>query len=234
MEQYKKWTNEQGQLWVNVASSIYTIKDFVNFDNNPYLYAYPLYRLCKPILKPILPAFPLKILNGIEDAKRVAPLLKHDCRKPLPFPKQSVDHILCSHFLEHVYPDEADNILHDFLRILKVGGTIDLRVPDIAAYVRQYLQDAEAGNVSAADKLIIETVLTFNKHRSFRSRMLECFGWCGLQHRWMYDAASFQAKIKSCFGDTIVFLTDNTTPSRIFRPEIPDGDVRLYIQKITS
>jgi len=41
-----------------------------------------------------------------------------------------IDHILCNDFIEHFFHWEAVSLLEDFYRVLRGGGTLELRVPD--------------------------------------------------------------------------------------------------------
>jgi hypothetical protein len=51
---------------------------------------------------------------------------------PLPFPDDSVDRLYSSHFLEHLPWTHVPQVLADFARIIRPGGTIELHVPDMA------------------------------------------------------------------------------------------------------
>jgi len=49
---------------------------------------------------------------------------------PLPFKDESFDHILCSHFLEHLPAgDVTIHLMNECHRILKPGGTMHVEVP---------------------------------------------------------------------------------------------------------
>lgn len=52
---------------------------------------------------------------------------------PNHFEEGSVGHILASDFIEHHYHWEAIQLLKDFFRILRSGGTIEMRLPDFEA-----------------------------------------------------------------------------------------------------
>jgi predicted SAM-dependent methyltransferase len=52
-----------------------------------------------------------------------------DLRNPLPFATNSVDFILCVHTLEHLYPDEAINLLKEVYRVLKPNKSARFAVP---------------------------------------------------------------------------------------------------------
>lgn len=49
----------------------------------------------------------------------------------IPFHDNSIDFIFTSHFLEHVYREDAVKILEDSLRALKPGGIIRVSIPDL-------------------------------------------------------------------------------------------------------
>jgi predicted SAM-dependent methyltransferase len=97
---------------------------------------------------------------------------QHDFRRRLPFCDNSVYHILCSHFLEHVIRDECSEILLDFNRVLKRGGKLHVIVPDIVIQVQKYLSRRIAGEKGAADAFIKEILLTTESRGSLKYRVL--------------------------------------------------------------
>ncbi len=48
-------------------------------------------------------------------------------RSPMPFQDSSVDFVLCAHVLEHIL--DWEKVVFDIYRILKPGGSFELRVP---------------------------------------------------------------------------------------------------------
>lgn len=205
-----QYSNQHGQLWLNVASSTETLNDFVNLDNHIWMSILPVY----PVVKALVPAGYRAHIEKFRATKARAPLVRHDCRKKLPFPDGSVDHILCSHFLEHVYVEEMKEILRDFHRALKPGGTVHIIVPDLRLQAEKFLSDSARGNTMAADEFVEATVLGRRSPGSWKYRMLELRGSFGLQHRWMYDRESIAEYIR---GAGFECLSENTTPSREFR-----------------
>ena len=177
--------------WLNVASSTCVEPGFVNLDNHVFLTISGWPRLLTRL-------FPARYRASIEDYRHAASqatLVRHNCQKPLPYSAKSVDHILCSHFLEHVYPDEARAILEDFRRVLKPGGTLHIIVPDIERMAHDYLSAKDGGDAHAADRFIADTLLTARSRGTIRFRILEAVGGFGLIHRWMYDDASIRALV---------------------------------------
>ena len=214
LENYK---NDQGELWLNVASSSYPVEGFVNLDNHILMIA-----LDHPYLLPLIPRRNKDMLDRYRDARAKGVFVRHDCRKKLPVPDATVDHILCSHFLEHVFPDEGQAILADFKRALKPGATMHIIVPDIEILARRYIEQCDAGSPTAADDLIQQSLLSKRDRGSWRFRVLEFSGGFGLGHRWMYDRNSMRARIEA---QGFEMLEGNDTPSRAFR----EGDDSVHV-----
>ena len=51
----------------------------------------------------------------------------------LPFRDEAFDYIYSSHLLEHFSHREVKNVLVEWVRVLKTGGTIEIRCPDLRA-----------------------------------------------------------------------------------------------------
>ncbi|WP_170162436.1 class I SAM-dependent methyltransferase [Methylocystis hirsuta] len=218
MPSVDKYRNSKGLIWLNVASSTYSLEEFTNFDNHIFL---RLSRL-PSFLTDLLPAKYHQNLDDYRKARRTALMVQHDCRKALPLPDSSVDHVLCSHFLEHVYPGEADLILRDFHRVLKRGGTIQIIVPDLEVQADDYCRRKEQGDPAAADEFVKATLLTTEARGTVKFRIMNALGAFGLQHCWMYDYASMSARIANAGFE---ILDENDTPSRNFRA----GDDSVHI-----
>ncbi len=61
-------------------------------------------------------------------------------KEPLPFKNDSVDVILASHILEHIYPQQLEGVLQEFCRVLKPNsGLLRISVPDIRKAIDAYL-----------------------------------------------------------------------------------------------
>jgi predicted SAM-dependent methyltransferase len=223
MHQLEKLKNAKGKIWLNVASSVYVLEDFINLDNHLFIRFVNNYTIAKKVL----PSKYHDLLDAYHEASKKAKLLKHDCRKPLELPDASVDHILCSHFLEHVFPEDRTNILNDFMRVLKPGGTLHIILPDLEDQIRKYLNRKAQNLPDAADDFVAETLLSKESKGSVRYRLMEFGGGFGLQHRWMYDHASI-SNIVTKMGFQIIEKTEET-PSYSFR--LNDDSVHVLCRK---
>lgn len=195
------------KIYLNVASSTQFLENFINLDSSIYIKLARYYPLTRILVGKKYKDIVLKY----QDALKKNLLKEHDCRKKLDFKENSVDHILCSHFLEHVYPDECDKILLEFFRVLKINGTIHLILPDMGILINQYLN---SNDENACYELIKNTLLTKEKRPSFKYRLLEFVGRYGLQHYWMYDKNSMILRLKN-IGFKII--EDTSIPSIDFR-----------------
>ena len=209
----EKLRNDLGRIWLNVASSTGVLEGFANLDNSIFLRLLPLY----PVLRFGLGAGHLALIQQYRDARAKAMLLRHDCRKPLPLPSAVADHVLCSHFLEHVSAAEVPPILADFHRVLKPGGTVHIVVPDLALQVAAYT--SSRGDPDAADAFVRGLLLRRESAGSLRFRILDFAGSLGLQHQWMYDGDSMAARLAAAGFD---LLDRNDTPSGHYR--LGDGE----------
>lgn len=71
---------------------------------------------------------------------------RHDIRN-LPYASGIVDAIYSSHTLEHLYLEDAQQVLREAQRVLRPGGLLRLALPDSLALARQMVEapdDAEA------------------------------------------------------------------------------------------
>jgi predicted SAM-dependent methyltransferase len=221
-----KFQNSQRQVWLNVGSAAGAIKDFVNVDSSIFLTLLPLYPFLKFLLRPGY----LEIIEQYREAKKQAVFVNQDCRKPLKFPEASVDHILCSHFLEHIYPTEVQQVIADFHCVLKKNGRVHVIVPNLEHIVDTYVEKRriEAGH-DAADVLLQETILSSDKPRTWKYHVLELLGYEGLQHRWMYDRASMSRRLQEG-GFRLIEM--NHCPSASVRLEDGASSLHLLAEKI--
>jgi O-antigen/teichoic acid export membrane protein len=220
--------NSRGELWLNVASSYCVLPEYVNLDNSLFYRLLPLF----PLLRPFLSRDKEQWFRKYKEARTQAPVVLHDCRKPLPVPDGSIDHILCSHFLEHVYPDEARAILADFHRVLKPGGTAHVIVPDLRYLAENYLSHRVTSYHlqhhkalgTAADTFTYALYFSSETPPSARWRLVEFLGYEGLKHRWMYDRQSMTERLLAA-GFHV--LDKNNSPSSDYRQQ--DGPISLHL-----
>jgi predicted SAM-dependent methyltransferase len=63
-----------------------------------------------------------------------------DLRKRLNFPDNSFDAVYSSHTIEHLFHNQALDVLKEARRVLKPGGHCRTMVPDLGAIIRDYVE----------------------------------------------------------------------------------------------
>ena len=129
----------------------------------------------------------------------------HDVRNPLPFPADSAEVIYSSHLLEHLYFEEARELVRECFRVLTAGGVLRIVVPDLRAIVREYLGDGRIGEPSAdpdslrpADRLNHRLLMRPSAPPNANCLYRVYTAWKDFhQHKWMYDADSLIALLES-------------------------------------
>ena len=220
MRSLDKYRNKDGKIFLNVGSSTRVVDGFVNLDNDMFLHFGGLLAQ----FKGLLPKKYWETIDMFQIAKRKALLIQYDCRKRLFFPDGVVDHILCSDFLDYVFPEEMENILKEFYRVSKGGATLHVVLPNLRVMAEEYLQRNKKGESLAADWFLNATVLGRRSRGSILYRLIECLGFCGLQHRWYYDDLAIQQRLRDCGYEV---LQANETPSKLYR--LIDGPHSFHV-----
>ena len=111
--------------------------------------------------------------------------IHHDLSYGIPFRDKSVDFIYSSHFLEHLFKNDAENLLKEAHRVLKPGGLIRISVPNLAYAISLY---------NKGDKEKMLTTYFF----------VEDIGSQMARHKYMYDFELMEKILKSAgFSDVI-------------------------------
>lgn len=214
--------NSKGQVWVNVASSSLVLEDFVNLENHLLLKLRPFVLF----LRPFLSKSHRKQIDNFTEAKRKATLEFYNCLKHLPFPETSVDHILCSHFLEHVYYEEAKILIRNYYKVLKSGGTLHVIIPDLGVIAKEYVSNI--GKQRSAERFLDSIILSSQTRPKFFVRLREFIGGFGHKHHWMYDEASMINMLEEVGFD---ICEDNESPSKFWHEDNNGCQVNLLARK---
>ena len=101
--------------------------------------------------------------------------LKHDLRLPLPFDMNSIDFILASHIVEHFTPYEWAAIKKDWYRALRVGGRLEIRVPDLEVACQEFLAGNRYFGMVSAHSMIYgsQEVIGQMHHQGFDKAKLQ-------------------------------------------------------------
>jgi SAM-dependent methyltransferase len=217
----KRLLNRHGKIWLNVGGGNYFLDDFVNVDSNFLFFIAPFY----PAIRPLLKKQAREWLEGYKARRQPNNFVFANCRLPLKFPKNSVDHILISHFLEHLHYDDAVAVLKNYYSILMPGGTLHIIVPDLAQKARDYV--GKIGDASSTEAFV--DWMNFRKRHMVRLpvRILQVTGWFDLLHCFLYDLSSL-SKLVQDIGFGIV--PQERSPSAYWRLNDP-CQVNILAQK---
>lgn len=122
---------------------------------------------------------------NIDSVEAFKPDLLHDISQPLPYPDLSVDEIIADGILEHFDKYLRFIVFYEWARVLKVGGTINLSVPNFEKIVWRYFK---FGFEKFTDTIFGENMLS-------SSAYIGHFG----NHKWGYSPKSLEVFIKT-FG----------------------------------
>ncbi len=107
----------------------------------------------------------------------------HNAAHGLPFADNAADFIYSSHFLEHLFKDEARRVLRESLRALKPGGTIRVCVPDLAHAIALF--------AAGEKRAMLENYFFVEDRASMLAR-----------HKYMYDFELLAAELQEAgFGE---------------------------------
>lgn len=139
--------------------------------------------------------------------------LHHDLSLSFPLKDNTVDFIYSSHFFEHLFKEEAFNLLIQCAKALKPGGMIRISVPDLAFAVSLYERDRKI-------EMLEDYFFVVNKG-SYLSR-----------HKYMYDFDLLKATLESAGFS-------NVTRCEFRKGKTPDievldiyPDVSLFVEAI--
>ena len=200
--------------WVNVGSGPQMIQGFESLDDSLFLRLAALGPLTR-----ILPRAYREPIGRYARARAEGLVRRHDCTKPLPYALGTVDHILCSHMLEHVPASTMEHMVADFHRVLRPGGTLHVIVPHFRRFTEKYVR----GEMSADD---YQDWLLFHPRadKSRRRKVAELTGNFGLSHLWQYDAKSGRERLEAA-GFTV--SEEMRTPSTGYRSD-DESSLHLY------
>ena len=120
-----------------------------------------------------------------ESRRGVRPDVLCDLRRLSAFETDSADEILSVHVVEHFWRWEVANILREWLRVLRPGGTMVLECPNLASACQAFLANPEAGAKPGPEGQ--RTMWVFYGDPKWRDPLMV--------HRWGYTPASLAALI---------------------------------------
>jgi SAM-dependent methyltransferase len=127
-----------------------------------------------------------KLINGyinvdlVTERAGVTPDVNCDIRKLTVFDTDYADEILAVHVIEHFWRWEVEDILAEWVRVLKPNGKLILECPNLISACEEFLKDPEAG--SSPHQRGQKTMWVFYGDPRWRDPLMV--------HRWGYTPKS--------------------------------------------
>ena len=128
------------------------------------------------------------------DPEHIAPnAVYRDIVAGPPLEPESCDLIFASHVLEHLSLADAQIMLDRVYVGLKPGGIFRIIVPDLDAYICDYIRDPSPG--AAAKFMTLSGIGATRSRVGLRARLREALS--NARHQWMWTTASLQAELEA-------------------------------------
>jgi predicted SAM-dependent methyltransferase len=134
-----------------------------------------------------------------------------DVRCGLPFANQSVESIYSTHMIEHLYPDELEELLRECARVLKPAGGLRLVVPSLRSAVFAYQENRREWFCDS-----------FPRHFDSVGGRFSNFVFCDGQHRAAFDFGYLE-EVLSKTGFRQVQESEEGL-SQLYREDVPSFD----------
>lgn len=110
----------------------------------------------------------------------------------LPLPDNSIDHLYCSHVLEHLALEDFRAALRNSYRLLKPGGVFRFVLPDLEGLIKDYQNN---NSIDASMEFMEESYL--GRHQRAKGLMGFVREWMGnSKHLWMWDFKSMKKELE--------------------------------------
>ncbi|MCX5806890.1 MAG: methyltransferase domain-containing protein [Proteobacteria bacterium] len=146
-----------------------------------------------------------------------APHVEYICKAwEIPFGHESIDEVYARHVLEHLTYKDALRSLRHWLAVLKVGGRIDINVPDLEKHIEQLKMDGNSPYVNLP---------IANKDHA----MAGIYGWQRNDrdiHKWGYSHDSLSLMLRRTGFANIEIIVDNSVSGPM--------NLRIIAEKIST
>lgn len=72
----------------------------------------------------------------------------------LEYPDGGIDEVYSSHLIEHIPAPQCDSLLKEWHRVLKPGGLLVIRCPNIATHMRLWLEGTEEFRLAGVNSIV--------------------------------------------------------------------------------
>jgi predicted SAM-dependent methyltransferase len=123
---------------INVGSGLFVAEGWINIDTSPNAFFAQAPSFLLHYLYPMTGSRHFFSRADYISILKNHTFLFHNAEYGLPFPNESIDYIYSSHFLEHLFREDAFIFLHECFRVLKKNGVLRLCLPDLEHAISLY------------------------------------------------------------------------------------------------
>lgn len=202
--------DERTDLRLHLGCHQNVVPGWENIDKSPNVYLSRVPRLRRALVG-------ARILNEAQDSF-VFPrgVIRADVLDGLPYPDGSAQYVYSSHMIEHVSRWQALELVRECFRVLRTGGVLRIATPDLAQWVREYLDGDSRAGPTPADAFM-RKLGTYSDEPGSRAQRFIRRVVSASSHQWLYDIDSLTYLLREGgFDEPVV---------RPFREgEVPDLD----------
>lgn len=133
-----------------------------------------------------------------------------DLRLGLPFPDESLDFIYAEHVFEHFQYNEVLRLIQDCRRCLKIGGRLNVSVPDASHYLRGYFNPQR---FDAAAFCLYDAGLKYHSPIDY----VNYIAYMGGHHRHLFDGESLKEVLSEVFPQNVRLRDFDATLDKVER-----------------
>lgn len=123
----------------------------------------------------------------VESRAGVQPDVISDIRELSCFPDHYADEVLAVHVIEHFWRWEVEDVVREWIRVLKPGGRLVLECPNLQTACEMFLADPDNG--ARADQMGQRTMWVFYGDPKWKDPLMV--------HRWGYTPASLSGMLSN-------------------------------------
>ena len=128
------------ELRVNLGPGLSAVEGWINIDASLHALFSKFPRIVRKLLYNV--SAEAKKAYSLEEYLYMTghcAFVHHNLLYGIPFPDETVDYLYSSHFLEHLYQNDAKRLMKEAYRVLKSGGYIRISVPNLEFALSLYL-----------------------------------------------------------------------------------------------
>lgn len=157
-----------GRVCVNLGCGLAVAPGWINVDASLNAFGASLPRFVHPLMYRFSGASQYYARDEYCRLLSENRFVHHDLANSIPLVDATADVVYSSHFVEHLYRNDAERVLREAYRVLRAGGLIRVCIPDLAHAVSLY----QAGQ----KRYMLEHFFFVEDRASFHAR-----------HKYMYD-----------------------------------------------